>query len=129
MRVLIVVLALGFLLIARPARADEKPAPGFYMDSEGRWIAFRPMYDTWFGPDRYEKRYDRALAENVGLLGVELFIYWFASRSSRTDWQYPTLADKLSSDELVRFDDNVATTNYLFHPVYGGAIMNALAIK
>jgi hypothetical protein len=108
--------------------AHAEPAPeiepetfdqGFYLDSRGARVPFEPMYERWFGSSRYTLSPVRTVLENIALLGMEASLYWVNWRSSTVDWQYPDLAAKLSSREAFRFDDNLLTTNYVFHPFAG----------
>lgn len=114
-------------LLAAPASAEPGrggapqafAAHGYYLDPRGARVAFEPMYEGWFGPERYPFSPLRAALENVGLLGVELGVYWSDFSSSVVDWQFSDLSSKLTSREAFRFDDNLLTTNYVFHPFAG----------
>jgi hypothetical protein len=64
--------------------------------------------------------YLRAAGENVALLALELFLYWYEPQSSVVDWQFPDLSTKLTSNEAFRFDDNLTRTNFMLHPTAGG---------
>jgi hypothetical protein len=125
---LLLAVAFGSLWLgATTARADpRRGAPpdafvdqGYYLDPRGVRVAFEPMYTGWFGAQRYGLHPVRALIENVGLLGIEVGVYWSDFSSSVVDWQFPDLGTKLTSNEAFRFDDNLLTTNYVFHPFAG----------
>lgn len=115
---------LSLLAVTFPAGAQprQSSAPGeFYVDRTGKVVAFRPMYESWFGPDRYRPDYARAAVENAVTMIFEVAIYWYDPAINVVDWQFPDLDSKLSSSEAVRFDDNLLRTNYVFHPVAGSA--------
>jgi hypothetical protein len=102
---------------AQPART----APGQYVDANGEVVDFAPMYESWFGPDRYRGNYPRAIVENAAAMAFEVAIYWYDPSINVVDWQFPDLDSKLSSSEAVRFDDNLLRTNYVFHPIAGSS--------
>jgi endonuclease/exonuclease/phosphatase family metal-dependent hydrolase len=94
---------------------------GYYIDSTGKRVEFRPTYEGWFGDSRYRPQVAKAIASNAALLGFELFLYWYDPNQNSVDWQYPNLGKKFTSNELVRFDDNKQFTNFTLHPIAGGA--------
>jgi hypothetical protein len=107
---------------AEPRLASESGAPteqGYYLGARGERVAFEPTYEAWFGSQRYRPRVLRAVLENAALLGLEVAVYWYDPGSNVVDWQFPNLGSKLTSREAFRFDDNLLTTNYLFHPFAG----------
>jgi hypothetical protein len=108
-------LAVSFLvLMTRPALAED-----YFIDSRGRRVAFAPLYEGTFGGRRYPPQYVRAIAENVGLLAFETFIYWYDPSVNSVDWEYPDLATKVTKNARIRFDDNMPRTNLVLHPVAG----------
>ncbi len=102
----------------RQTRASQVER-GFFIDQRGRRVAFEPLYEGWFGAQRYELYPLRAILENIGLLGVEVALYWSDPSSNFVDWQFPDLGSKLTSREAFRFDDNLLRTNYVYHPFAG----------
>lgn len=96
------------------------PDDGYFIDSTGKRVAFRPTYEGWFGDSRYRPRVARAIVENAAFLGFELFLYWYDPDQNTVDWQYPNLGKKFTSNELIRFDDNKQFTNFVLHPIAGG---------
>jgi len=108
---------------ALPAAADQlaesSPTHDYYLDAKGRAVRFSPAYQSWFGPNRYERQYVRALAENGIITVLEFAVYWYDPHANSVDWQYPDVQSKLSSSEAVRFDDNLMRSNYLYHPFAG----------
>ena len=116
MRAFAVVACCALILLARPARAEERLENGYFVDRNGERVPFQPVYDGWFGADRYPKQYGRALGENFAFLGFELMLYWYDAESSAKDWQYPNLAGKLGANDVIRFDDNAPATKYVLQP-------------
>lgn len=115
-------LLLTFASFATPALAEPRgPSRDFYVDSTGVTVAFDPMYESWFGSNRYQPNYGRALLENSLMMAFEVAIYWYDPAINVVDWQFPDLDSKLSSSEAVRFDDNLLRTNYVFHPIAGSS--------
>jgi hypothetical protein len=110
---------LAGVVTTSPAEADA--GSDYYYDAHGRRVEFAPIYEGWFGDKRYPPRYARAIGENAAMLAFELFLYWYDPHSNAVDWQYPDLGAKFSSNEVVRFDDNMQMTNFLLHPLAGGA--------
>jgi hypothetical protein len=82
-------------------------------------VEFGPLYDGWFGADRYQPDYARAGIEHAITFAVELGVYWFDPSQNFVDWQFPNLGSKLTTREGFRFDDNLLQTNYLFHSFAG----------
>jgi hypothetical protein len=107
--------------LSAPALAAEPPEDGHYFTRSGERVPFEPMYESWFGSDRYRPNYWRALLENAAMMALEVAIYWYDPSLNVVDWQFPDLDSKLSSSEAVRFDDNLMPTNYLHHPTAGTA--------
>lgn len=115
-----VLLSLG--LPSKLAAAEpERPSPGFFLDPSGKRVAFDPVYESWFGANRYRPNYLRAIAENAGVSLFEVAVYWLQPSLNVMDWQFPSLDSKLSSSEAFRFDDNLLRTNYLHHSTAGAA--------
>jgi hypothetical protein len=103
------------------SRATGEPLEDdYYTDPTGKRAAFTPVYEGWFGSDRYPTRYWRAAWENLAVSGLELAIYWYDWDSIVVDWQFPDVGTKLTSREAFRLDDNLLQTNYLFHSFAGG---------
>ncbi len=82
-------------------------------------MAFGPLYDGWFGADRYQPDYARAGIEHAITFAVELGVYWFDPSQNVVDWQFPNLGSKLTSCEGFRFDDNLPA-NQLPLPLFRG---------
>jgi len=115
--ILMFLLVAGVLMLSLPARAQT---PGdHFIDSDGKRVEFHPLYEGWFGSDRYPKRYVRAVLMNGGMLAFELFLYWYDPNANAVDWQFPDLGEKLSQRSIARFDDNLTSTNWLLHPLAG----------
>lgn len=112
---------LALLSTSSLSAAAEEVSEGHYLDPSGRRVAFEPVYESWFGADRYERNWGRMLGENAGLLVFELGVYWFDPELNFVDWQFPDLGSKLTSREAFRFDDNLLHTNYLFHSFAGAS--------
>ena len=106
--------------LAGDSASSPKSDDGYFIDSTGKRVAFRPLYEGWFGDSRYRPQVARAIAENAAMLGFELFLYWYDPNQNVVDWQYPNLGKKFTSNELVRFDDNKQFTNFVLHPIAGG---------
>lgn len=102
-----------------PAPARAEPDRDYFVDSRGERVLFRPVYEGWFGANRYPHRWGRMLGENAAAMGFELFIYWNDPNGNSVDWQYPDLITKLSQQSVARFDDNLERTNWLLHPAAG----------
>ncbi|HVU02811.1 MAG TPA: DUF3943 domain-containing protein [Polyangiaceae bacterium] len=117
---LLLAIALGAALSLSPARAVAREED-YFIDRDQRSVYFEPLYDGWFGSDRYPKRYARAAAENGAVMAFELFIYWYDPQSNTVDWQYPDLWTKITKQSVARFDDNLERTNWLLHPTAGAA--------
>jgi len=107
--------------VAWTGNAKAEPHVDYFIDARGNRVEFRPLYEGWFGDRRYPANYGRAAGENAALLAFELFLYWYDPNQNSVDWQYPNLGSKLTSNEAVRFDDNMQLTNFLLHPLAGGA--------
>jgi hypothetical protein len=101
--------------------AKAEPRVDYFIDTRGHRVEFKPVYEGWFGDGRYRPNYGRAIGENATMLVFELFLYWYDPNQNSVDWQYPNLGQKFSSGEVVRFDDNMQLTNFLLHPLAGGA--------
>lgn len=106
------------------ARAEPEAAPppdDFYLNEAGEVVPFSATYDSWFGPGRYERDYVRAGVEHAGVVVLEMFFYWYDPDANSVDWQFPDVKTKLTSNNAVRFDDNLMRTNYIYHPLAGAA--------
>jgi hypothetical protein len=116
------VLAL-LMAMSLPAYGEPRAATPaeLYVDRTGKVVPFHPVYESWFGSDRYQPNYGRAAVENALMMALEVAIYWYDPAINVVDWQFPDLDSKLSSSEAVRFDDNLLRTNYVFHPIAGSS--------
>src|SRR5689334_16138628 len=53
MRLCAAALSALFLLSPRPASAGPRNADDHFIDDSGKTVAFHPVYEGWFGSDRY----------------------------------------------------------------------------
>ncbi len=128
---------LAVVLTSNSAHASEPPpspevVPWSFLDRNGRWRPFRATYTDWFSPSQRTPHYTRALGEAALLVGIGTAYYWVDPLANAADWDFPTLADKLSF-HAVRFDNNLHTTNHILHPlagssVYGFSRVNGLTV-
>lgn len=103
--------------------ASAKPLRGeMYLDENGQWISFEQAYDSYLGADR-ERVFSRAILIVLGELlagGV-----WYLSQKdfNQQDWFFNSTvegaAEKFSSFDLVRFDNNTFLFNQMWHPLAG----------
>lgn len=101
--------------------ASAQAQPGYFFAEDGQRVAFEPLYEGWFGAQRYEPRYGRATLEHTVVFALELGIYWYDPDTNVVDWQFPDLESKLLHREGFRFDDNLLQTNYVFHSFAGNS--------
>jgi hypothetical protein len=117
LRALLAACGLCLLAWSRDAAADEEE--GRFIDRRGAERAFAAEYNAWFGPER--PRYLRAAGEALLLTGLGTVYYLGDPLANARDWDDPTLAQKFSG-EAVSFDNNLSSTNFIWHPLAGSAV-------
>jgi len=109
------------------------PSPGeFFVDSQGTRHSFDPAYHAWFGELSRDPHYVRAMVEMGILVGLGTINYWVRPGINRADWDMPAFTSRLNF-QAVRFDNNLALTNFVSHPFagaayYGFARLNELSV-
>lgn len=91
---------------------------GYFFDLDGQRRAFRPAQAAWFSEDGPKPRYTRAALELAILLGLQTISYWARPAANQFDWDDPTFTNRLNLT-AVRFDNNLAFTNFFLHPLSG----------
>lgn len=100
--------------------SDQALPPGFFVDNGGRLRSFPAAYGRWFDESGRDPHYVRALIEMGILVGIGLSDYWIRPGINRNDWDLPAFTDRLTF-QAVRFDNNLALTNFVGHPMAGAA--------
>ena len=116
MRTIVFACGIALLCASRVAVADDN---GHFVDRRGTTRPFAPEYGTWFKARRPD--YLRAAGEALLLTGLGTAYYWLDPLSNATDWDDPTLGEKLSG-EAVTFDNNLQSTNFILHPIAGATV-------
>lgn len=116
MRAIVFALGAALYLVPRVAEAEEQ---GRFVDRHGTDRDFRREYEAWF--DNRKPHYLRAAGEALILSGLGTAYYWLDPLANAPSWDDPSLGDKLSG-EAVSFDDNLTSTNFVWHPLAGTSI-------
>ncbi|HEX7669697.1 MAG TPA: DUF3943 domain-containing protein, partial [Polyangiaceae bacterium] len=90
-----------------------------FVDSAGRTHPFAPIQHAWFGEYGRKPDYEVALAEIAIVLGVQATNYWARPWVNQSDWDDPKIGDRVNF-KAVHFDNNLAFTNFVLHPIAGG---------
>jgi hypothetical protein len=114
------------LSIATTARAaDPQPSDkggligdGYFFDINGYRRPFRPAQAAWFSEYEPKPDYTRAALEIAILLGLQTISYWARPAANSFDWDDPEFTNRLNLT-AVRFDNNLAFTNFFLHPLSG----------
>lgn len=104
----------------------------YFIDVTGQRRPFHAVNQVWFPPYGRRPHYTRAFAEMGVLLALGTIYYWARPSINEYDWDLPTLRDRLTF-HAVRFDNNLALTNFVSHPFagstyYGAARLNGLSV-
>lgn len=105
----------------RPLRWREglPPQGEYFVDTDGATRLFHPVQRAWFAEYGREPHYDLIFAEIGVVLGVQSLNYWARPWVNVQDWDDPKLSDRVNF-HAVRFDNNLAFTNFVLHPLAGG---------
>lgn len=113
-----------------PSSADD--GIDYFVDLADQRRPFHAVNQVWFPPYGKNPHYGRAFAEMGVLLALGTIYYWARPSINEYDWDLPTLRDRLTF-HAVRFDNNLALTNFVSHPFagstyYGAARLNGLSV-
>jgi hypothetical protein len=107
-----------------PARARDAPRTSgereSFVDLAGVRHPFHVVQHAWFGEYGRTPNYELAIAQIGIALGVQTVNYWARPWVNQSDWDDPNISDRVSF-RAVRFDNNLAFTNFVLHPLAGGA--------
>jgi hypothetical protein len=109
-------------LSAQPALAEPGPAPpaqsDYFVDATGHEHAFGPAQAAWFGELEPKPHYVQAAIEAGIFLGIQTISYWARPAANQFDWDDPAFKNRVNLT-AVRFDNNLAFTNFVLHPISG----------
>ncbi len=108
------------------------PDSDFFIDRNGTRRPFHATTAHWFPERPKDPAYLRAFGEMGILLTLGSIYYWARPSINRYDWDLPSVSDRLSF-HAVRFDNNLAITNFISHPFagstyYGISRLNGLTV-
>jgi hypothetical protein len=113
------------LMITTPAKAEPRSpdkyglmGDGYFFDINGERHPFRPAQAAWFNDYEPKPDYVRAMVEVAIILGLQTISYWARPAANQFDWDDPTFTNRLNLT-AVRFDNNLAFTNFFLHPLSG----------
>lgn len=109
----------------KPARANPdfigpggSVDAGYFFDVSGQRRLFVPTQQVWFSETRVDPHYARAALELGIFLGLQTLSYWARPAANQFDWDDPAFKNRLNLT-AVRFDNNLAFTNFFLHPLSG----------
>lgn len=107
------------LALPRPvfARTKTSETP-YFIDTLGKRHAFEPVQAAWFGELEPKPHYVQAAVEAGLFLGLQTISYWARPAANQFDWDDPAFKNRINLT-AVRFDNNLAFTNFVLHPLSG----------
>lgn len=106
----------------RPAMAEPGTAPlaqgDYFVDVEGAKHSFAPVQAAWFSEVEPKPHYVQAAIEAGIFLGLQTISYWARPAANQFDWDDPAFKNRVNLT-AVRFDNNLAFTNFVLHPMSG----------
>jgi hypothetical protein len=91
---------------------------GYFFDASGQRRLFLPAQSAWFSETKVKPNYVRAAIELGIFLGLQTISYWARPAANQFDWDDPEFKNRLNLT-AVRFDNNLAFTNFFLHPLSG----------
>lgn len=104
--------------VGSPASKDESDQ-GYFIDVTGKRHRFAPAQAAWFSELEPKPHYAQAALEAGIFLGLQTISYWARPAANQFDWDDPAFTNRLNLT-AVRFDNNLAFTNFVLHPLSGG---------
>ena len=100
-------------------RATPDPGDsGYFIDVTGRKHLFAPVQAAWFSELEPKPNYGQAAIEAGIFLGLQTISYWARPAANQFDWDDPAFKNRVNLS-AVRFDNNLAFTNFVLHPLSG----------
>jgi len=103
----------------RPVANGTNQDTRYFIDLAGRRHLFAPVQAAWFGEFEPKPHYLQAALEAGIFLGLQTVSYWARPAANQFDWDDPAFKSRVNLS-AVRFDNNLAFTNFVLHPLSGG---------
>ncbi len=103
---------------SKAARIAAEARDGYFIDLRGWKRPFRQTQEAWHSEWGVKPHYWRAAAEAGLFLGLQTISYWARPAANSFDWDDPEFVGRVNLTS-VRFDNNLAFTNFVLHPFSG----------
>jgi hypothetical protein len=104
--------------LSKRVRIAREARDGYFIDIRGWKRPFQPIQEAWHSEWGVKPHYIRAAAEAGLFLGLQVISYWARPAANSFDWDDPEFVSRVNLSS-VRFDNNLAFTNFVLHPLSG----------
>lgn len=101
-----------------PKHRANDARDGYFIDLRGWKRPFRQTQEAWHSEWGVKPHYVRAAVEAGIFLGLQTISYWARPAANSFDWDDPEFVNRVNLSS-VRFDNNLAFTNFVLHPFSG----------